>query len=298
MKTKSLPILLFALLLAFSTVAQDYAFKVLVIKGTNELKTGDAWQPIKTGASLKSGDELKLSDNSYIGLMHITGKPIELKQAGSYKVADLSSKISGGSSVLNKYTDFILSSNSTEAKKNRLSATGAVHRGEATAIQILLPENQHADIYNSAVAISWEASKVEGPYIVVINNMFGEELAKIETPESSIRVDLSEAKYATENAVLVQVAAKADPNKKSAERLIKKMTQPQKDKIKISLGEIQNNVSEQTALNKLLLAGFYEEHHLYIDAVAAYEDAIRLAPDVAFYKESYDDFLIRNGMKR
>jgi cytochrome c-type biogenesis protein CcmH/NrfG len=76
------------------------------------------------------------------------------------------------------------------------------------------------------------------------------------------------------------------------------MTQPQKDKIKISLGEIQNNVSEQTALNKLLLAGFYEEHHLYIDAVAAYEDAIRLAPDVAFYKESYDDFLIRNGMKR
>jgi hypothetical protein len=191
MKTKSLPILLFALLLAFSTVAQDYAFKVLVIKGTNELKTGDAWQPIKTGASLKSGDELKLSDNSYIGLMHITGKPIELKQAGSYKVADLSSKISGGSSVLNKYTDFILSSNSTEAKKNRLSATGAVHRGEATAIQILLPENQHADIYNSAVAISWEASKVEGPYIVVINNMFGEELAKIETPESSIRVDLS-----------------------------------------------------------------------------------------------------------
>ncbi|SKC40230.1 hypothetical protein [Ohtaekwangia koreensis] len=298
MKTKSLPILLFALLLAFSTIAQDYAFKVLVIKGTNELKTGDAWQPIKTGASLKSGDELKLSDNSYIGLMHVTGKPIELKQAGSYKVADLSSKISGGSSVLNKYTDFILSSNSTEAKKNRLSATGAVHRGEATAIQILLPENQHADIYNSSVAISWEASKVEGPYIVVINNMFGEELAKIETPESSIRVDLSDAKYATENAVLVQVAAKADPNKKSAEKLIKKLTQPQKDKIKISLGEIQNNVSEQTALNKLLLAGFYEEHHLYIDAVAAYEDAIRLAPDVAFYKESYDDFLIRNGMKR
>ena len=138
MKTKILTLLFVTLLYTASAVAQDYAFKVLVNKGTNELKNGDVWQPIKTGASLKSGDELKLSDNAYIGLVHASGKPIELKQAGNYKVADLAAKVSGsGSSVLNKYTDFILSSNSAEAKKNRLSATGAVHRGEATAIQIL-----------------------------------------------------------------------------------------------------------------------------------------------------------------
>ncbi len=299
MKTKILTLLFVTLLYTASAVAQDYAFKVLVNKGTNELKNGDVWQPIKTGASLKSGDELKLSDNAYIGLVHASGKPIELKQAGNYKVADLAAKVSGsGSSVLNKYTDFILSSNSAEAKKNRLSATGAVHRGEATAIQILLPENQNADVYNNSVVIAWDANKTEGSYIVVINNMFGDELAKIETQESSLRVDLNDAKFAAENAVLVQVSAKADLNKKSAEKLVKKMAPAQKDKIKVSLGEIQTNVAEQTALNKLFLASFYEEHRLYIDAVTAYEEAIRLAPDVAYYKESYEDFLIRNGMKR
>jgi hypothetical protein len=50
-------------------------------------------------------------------------------------------------------------------------------------------------------------------------------------------------------------------------------------------------------LNKFILAGFYEEHKLYIDAGTAYQQAIKMAPDVPSYKEAYDDFLIRNGFK-
>ena len=50
-------------------------------------------QSLKTGASLKSGDELKVSENAYLGLVHVSGKPLELKTAGSYKVADLAAKM-------------------------------------------------------------------------------------------------------------------------------------------------------------------------------------------------------------
>src|SRR5437868_3052890 len=122
MKTNKLTLMLvFALITSF-TFAQDYAFKVLANKGTNEVKTGDAWQPLKTGASLKKTDEVKLGDNSYVGLVHVSGKPLEVKTAGAHKVSELEKSMSGGTSVLNKYADFILSSNSAEAKKNRLSA--------------------------------------------------------------------------------------------------------------------------------------------------------------------------------
>jgi len=283
---------------ALAARAQDYAFKVLANKGANEVKSGEAWQPIKTGATLQLSDEIKLSENAYIGLVHKTGKPLELKAPGSIKVADLASRVSGGTSVLNKYTDFILSSNSAEAKKNKLSATGAVQRGESNDIQIMLPENQHSGIYNSAAVISWESHKAEGPYIVTINNMFGEELAQIETPETQLQVELTDPKFAGENAILVSVFSKADPSKKSAEKLIKKLSPAEKERVKVSLGEIMGEVSEQTALNKFILAGFYEENHLFIDAVAAYEEAIKLAPEVPSYKEAYDDFLIRHGMKR
>lgn len=281
---------------------QKYAFKVLANKGGSEVKVGDAWQPIKTGTTINKADELKVGDNSYVGLVHVSGKPMELKQAGSYKVSDLEAKVGTGSSVINKYTDFILSSNSAEAKKNRLSATGAIHRGTdgtgaAPAIQIMLPENQHSGIYNSAAIISWEGSVIPGPYVVVLNNMFGEELARAETPESVLKLDLTDPKFAKENAILVQVSSKSDPTKKSAEKLIKKLSPADQDKIKVSLGEIMGEVAEQTALNKFILAGFYEANFLFIDAIAAYEESIRLAPDVQEYKEAYENFLIMHGMK-
>lgn len=298
MKIKNLTLCFIFSIATSLAFGQEYAFKVLANKGVNEVKVGGSWQPVKTGATLKKDDELRLSDNSYLGLVHATGKPMELKQAGLHKVADLAAQVGSGSSVLSKYTDFILSSNSAEAKKNRLSATGAVHRGDAVAIQIMLPENQHSGIYNTAAVISWESTKAEGPFVVVISNMFGEELAKVETPEALLRVDLTDPKFVNENAILVAVHSKSDPSKKSAEKLIKKLSPAEQDKIKVSLGEIMGEVAEQTALNKFILAGFYEENHLFIDAVAAYEEAIRLAPDVPSYREAYDDFLIRHGMKR
>jgi hypothetical protein len=81
---------------------------------------------LKTGATLKDGDELKIVENAYLGLVFNSGKPLELKQAGNYKVKDLSDKMKkGGTTVLNKYTDFNLSS--AESKKNNLQATGAVY---------------------------------------------------------------------------------------------------------------------------------------------------------------------------
>jgi len=153
---------------------QDYTFRVLANKGANEVKSGDSWQPLKTGAQLKIGDELKISDNSSVGLVHKSGKPLEVKQAKTYTIAELDQKVgSGGSSVLNKYTDFILSSNSAEAKKNRLSATGAVHRG-LEDIKVFLPENQYAEIFNNIAVINWESAKGGAPYIVSVKNMFDE----------------------------------------------------------------------------------------------------------------------------
>ena len=78
------------LLLTIAGFSQsDYAFKVLANKGSNEYKSEGAWQAIKTGLSLKVGDELKVSENAYLGLVSSSGKPLELKKADTYKVAAL-----------------------------------------------------------------------------------------------------------------------------------------------------------------------------------------------------------------
>lgn len=299
MKTRKFTLLIALLPITFFVSAQDYAFKVLANKGTNEVKSGESWQPLKTGSSLKSGDEVKLGDNAYIGLVHSTGKPMEVKEAGVHKVSDLASKIGSGSSVLNKYTDFILSSNSAEAKKNRLSATGAVHRAieTAAAIKLLLPENQHSGIYNNIAVINWDGSKVAGPYLITLRNMFEDELAKEETPETTYKIDLTNEKYANENAILIEVSSKADPKLVSKQHLIKKLSPAEEEKVTKALNEFMGQVSEETALNKFILAGFYEQNNLLIDAISAYEEAVKMAPDVPTYKESYEEFLLRHALK-
>ncbi len=301
MKTRKFALLGAFLVITYFVSAQDYAFKVLANKGNNEVKSGESWLPLKTGASLKTSDELRLADNAYIGLVHATGKPLEVKQAGVHKISVLESQIGSGSSVLSKYTDFILSSNSAEAKKNRLSATGAVHRGigeNTAAINVLFPEkNQHCGIYNNTAVINWQGSDVAGPYVVTLRNMFEDVLTKEETAETNFKVDLSNEKYANETAILIDVSSKADPKIVSTQHLIKRLSPAEKEKVKTAMGEITSDVSEQTPLNKLILAGFYEKNNLLIDAIVAYEDAITIAPDVPSFQEAYEEFLVRNALK-
>jgi hypothetical protein len=295
-----LQILAIVLLLACSAAfGQGYAFKVVASKGANEVKSGDTWLPLKAGSSLMESDELRLGENSYIGLVHTSGKPIEVKKPGNYPVKELAEKVPQGNGALSKYTDFILSSNSAEAKKNRLSATGAVVRDvqSANAIKLMLPENQHSGIFNTTAVVTWEGAQAQGPYIVTVRNMFDDILDKIETTETSVTLDLGNPKYATENALLVEVSAKSDPKVVSKQHLIKKLTPTEQKAIQTDLNEIIGDVADPTALNKFLLAGFYEHNNLFIDAIAAYEEAIRLAPDVPTFQEGYEEFLLRHGLK-
>jgi hypothetical protein len=299
---KTLKLVVLATLVAFSAAVngQDYAFKVLANKGNNEIKSGESWQPLKTGATLRSNDEVKLADNAYVGLVHNSGKPVEVKEAGVHKVSALESKVGNGSSVLNKYTDFILSSNSAEAQKNRLNATGAVHReviiGPAAPIRLILPDKDNAGIFDKTAVINWNTD-VAGPYVVTIQNMFEDVLTRTETPENSYVIDLNDKKYAEENALLIQISAKSDPHLVSNSHLIKRLTPAELDKISALMKDVKVQLGDVNAMNKLYLAGFYEQNNLLIDAITAYEQAIKLEPEVPSFRESYDDFLIRNNLR-
>lgn len=275
-------------------MAQDYAFRVLVNKGNNEVKSGNAWEALKVGASLKLSDELKVSENSYIGLVHVKGKPVEVKTAGNYKVSDLIKRVSGEASVVTKYTDFILSQNSE--KKNTQVATGAVHRGP-DKIKIYLPESQMAIVYGSRIIVNWDDSKFKGPYIVTLSSMFGDELAKIETKDTQTTIDLSEKGFKNEDNIIVQVLpVSGEVSTTEPGLMIKKMSKADRERIKPVINEATGNLNEETPLDKLLLAGAFEQNKLIIDANTAYQDAIRLAPDVDAFKEQYQAFLVRNGL--
>ena len=202
-------------------VAQNYTFKVLASKGKTEIKTVDAWQALKVGASLSATDEIKIAENAYLGLMHANGKPLEVKQAGSFKVSELIIRLGSGSSVLNKYTDFILSSN--QEKKNRLTATGAVHRGIKDVIIIFLPGTEKADLYGDKIGLQWAADGISGPYEIIFTNLLEDRLARFESNENQLTVSLNEGMFKDEQNIMVKVVSKANPGQGSKDYVIKKM---------------------------------------------------------------------------
>jgi len=288
-----------ALLISAGAMAQTAAvFKVFANSGAVQLKSGGTQQPLKAGASLKSEDQLVVCEGCYVALVHsATGKPHQLTAAGTYNVKDLAKGMTGSTGVVSKYTEFILSSNSDEAKKNRLSATGAVHRG-LNDIDVFLPEpRSHGNhVINDSIFVGWESkSTKQGPYEVELKDMFGETLLKIQAPTNRVKIKLP----GKENIITLEVRRKGETSSGSQPFSIQRFD-AQKDqatiqRIKSELAEL--NLTEETAINKFILAGFYEYQNLLIDAVWAYEQAIRLAPEVDTYKEAYNEFLLRKQLK-
>jgi len=294
MKSNGLALIVALFVIVGQLSAQDYTFRVLVNKGKNELKSGETWQQVKVGSSLQSHDELRVAENSYVGLVHKTGKPLELKQSGKYKVMDLAAKVTGGENVLNKYTDFILSKNT--GPKTNLTATGAVTRGDAF-IQVHLPKSEV--VYGNNVTISWDEEKEKSikPYVVIFKSMFGDELNKLETNDHSVIVNLDDQNFVNEDNIIVTVYSKTDQSKVSEDYTLKRLSKADKARIKTLLDEIPKDLWEPTALNKFYIGGVFEQNGLLIDATAYYLEATRLAPDVTDYKDYYEAFLIRHSIK-
>jgi hypothetical protein len=175
-----------------------------------------------------------------------------------------------------------------------LSATGAVHRG-LEDIKLLLPESLNS-VLSDTVAINWE-SKVSGPYIVTLKNMFDDELLVKETSDKHVKVNLKEAKLLKESPILVEIRSKSDPKRKSEQRIVKRLPAKEADQINASLANEVKDFTEESSLKELVKASFYEQNKLIIDAKSAYEKAVKLSPDVPTYQEYYEEFLLRNKLK-
>jgi ABC-type sugar transport system substrate-binding protein len=79
--------------------------------------------------------------------------------------------------------------------------------------------------------------------------------------------------------------------------MVKRLSPAKAATIKAGFAEVSKELDGSTAFGNLFLAGFYEQNRLIVDAIAAYEKAIALAPEDPTYKEYYLEFLYRNKLK-
>ena len=293
------------LLLSNTVIGQGYVFRVLANRGDNQvLKVDGTTQPLKTGAKLNAGESILAGNGAYIGLMHKTGKTIEVRTAGTTQVNDLEKKISAvKTGVANRYAQFVMNKMNegdgdvNKNYRNNLKATGAVNRAtNSSSIKVMLPSS--IDLLNPDAIIRWAGGDEGTNYIVTVKNIFDEEIFVTETSETSVKIDFDADKLANERLVILSVKSKEDESVTSSDYGIKRMSTDDAKSINENLEILKAEVSDDSPLNKLIYASFYEENNLILDALTKYEEAVLLSPDVDDFKSIYDDFLIKNGLSK
>jgi hypothetical protein len=194
--------------------------------------------------------------------------------------------------VLNKYTDFILSS-ATEPKTG-LTATGAVHRGREVPLH--MPAGDKGIVLGNEIIVNWDSAVIKPPYKVVFQSFFEDELYAVETKNNYVAINLDDKNFNNEDNILVVVTSMAD-NTQSGKYRISRLSKNDNERIKAEIKQNNVDVKVATALGKLFVARFYEEHALLIDAATVLQQAMMLEPEVPAYKEAYVDFLYRTGIK-
>ncbi len=305
-KTYSILLTCMLLLAAFVTYGQGYSFKVLANKGQNKVKKAGSTETVvlKTGATINSDDELIVGNGSYIGLMHKTGKTLEVRESGTIKVSSLESKIAAkDNSMANRYAQFIASkmSGQNNSYAARMNATGATERAAGGEdISILLPDR--VDIISDNAIIEWigpEGSDENTSYIVTVSNIFDDVIYEETVTGNTIAIDFSNEQLQNENNFyLVAVKLESDEEVVSKNVGIKKMSAEENEEVVTNYNSLKNEISEDSPLNKLIYASFFEENNLLLDAMTKYQEAIEMSPDVEDFQEMYQGFKIKNGLEK
>lgn len=300
--TKAIMLVVLGLFLSFQLKAQEYQFKVLANQGDNILQTSDGSRNelLKVGSTLQEGDKIILSEGSYVGLMHPNGKTMELKAAGEFEVSELAVKAGEGNSVAGKYADFIMTrmaesdSEVDENHRKHLKVTGAVERKlDSSAIKVMMPNS--TEVFSSVAFIKWTDLAVD-KYVVTVRNMYDVVLLTKETSKPELKLDLNQKLLSKEKLVIVKVEVKNNKSLASEGYGIKKVAATKAEAINADLAMLKESIQEDNALDKLILASFFEENNLLVDALANYEEAIAINPTVEEYKAAYAQFVSRHNL--
>jgi hypothetical protein len=301
---KHLLLTLVAILFATTNIfANSPDFSVVACKGEVLVKRDKAteWTKLASGQKLFSKDQVKIEKNSYLGLVHSSGSPLEVKSPGSFAVAKLTTQVSAKkSSVTKKFTEYIVGELSKTDKQDKsnyrkdMETLGAVERGKskANAIEAKFPRTTVA--IDNKLDFSWYKKEGVTSYKFVIKDLDGKKVVEKDVNGTNITIDLAALKLKKGQCYNWSVAS---GNAKSEEYCVQLIPDSEANIINSELKEIKAEIGNNPgAVGQLILASYYEDKNIVNRAVSAYEAAIKLS-QTENYKMMYASYLNRLGLK-
>ena len=306
---KKLSIVFILFVTSISLFAQDEIFKVLVTKGGNKaiVASTNSSVDLIVGKKLYTADKVVIATGGYLGLAHKSGKTIELKTAGTYDVSQLVNQVNTqNASVSSKYVTYVagqMTANSEDLAANRykhMAVTGSVERG-TDKIKPMAPSQ--ATVLDELAIFKWNAVKVgKEPakiYVITFMNLYDEELLVKETSDTQVVVDLAKLNLQTVKNVVWYVKVKESPNTISEKFNLSYVPDANKAAdLHNQFTALKTELSQETALNKMVLASFCADNKLSLNAMEYYEEAIALEPEIDDFKIVYGKYLADSGIAK
>ncbi len=274
------------------TSAQDYTFKVLLNKGSNTIKTNDGKeQLLKAGVQITNG-EIVTSSDGFLGLLHKSGKIIQLRGEGKYTIQQLQQQVI--EAKRNSRFDQYIPARMSENERNRVNkGTRAVASEES--VELMLPEI--SDLYGDVAMVRWNYSNPESTptFKISVSNIFGEEVFSQETSDPYAKINFSEIENDVDlYALNVEVL---DNGTKSGDYKIKKISSSERPQLIEDIEALSSEIDLNSPLELLIMTTFYEKNDLVLDAMMWYEQARVKFSDYEEIEEYYKDFRIRYGLE-
>lgn len=290
--------LLLGLVLSISVAnAQNYVFSVLANKGTNQIQQGTAWDALKSGTKIYTGNKIKITSGGYAGLMHKSGKTIELKAAGEYSIAQLESKLqSNSSSYAQKYAKFAMNNSGSDYSKYKYNVTGSVERAIVGSYSFMSVDEIKM-VPGIPMTINWKSDKPESEEIEVrVITLFGETIFSKKTSTNHALIDLN----GIELSEPIYIINLYDPE--TDENVIEKgirVTIDNSDEAKTLKKEfegINKEIDPKSPMDQLILGAFFADKKYTNYAASSFFNATILAPEVEDFKGTYYEYLTKQGI--
>jgi hypothetical protein len=161
------------------------------------------------------------------------------------------------------------------------------------ALSVFAPDKTY--ILGDSITIYWNPEKKATSFSIVFQTMFDEEVLKKEVENTELRIATKDIRPEMDSITIWQVNV-IDLNARfvSERRLMKFLSLPKIEELKMQRDEILNRTSFKSSVEKFLaLATFYEKNNLHVEAIASYASAFTTKDQSKLVKKEYTYYLER-----
>ena len=276
-------------MLAVVVLAQDKAFTVMAVQGS--VKNGTA--AVNIGQQISSTSTIDVAAGGYLGLLHQSGNPLELKNPGSVPLAKYHKGfLEGKKSFQDKYMAYVvdgLAGDDNSSYMQNMGVTGSVERAISNN-EIVIPLPSKTWLKGNEFSVSWMDKVKAKQYKVFVKNMKEETVLELENTSNSVSVNLSEVVKEKGQYLLLSVED-GEGKRKSNVVHIYIPTEEESTLLTEEMNAAKGALNMNSSVGCSAYAKICEGNKLYIEAEMAYKKAKELSPEIDFYKKSYQAFI-------